>query len=193
MALANRQLDEIDEGLIEVFAQVRRRKVSVATTNRGLAVLRRMLRLANEWRIIARVPRLHLLRGERNREFVVNREQERIYLEFAPQPIHDVAKLMLDTALGPAEALALMWGVISHFEASAESPFGYMQVREGKTRYRARSLSLTSRVHSMLRERKRDSGSDFVFPDSETAEAASGVRVIFVKAHGADAPGGGRS
>jgi len=38
-----------------------------------------------------------------------------------------------------------------------------MQVREGKTRYRARSVSLTSRVHSMLRERKRESRSDFVF------------------------------
>ena len=37
--------DEIDEALIEAFAQARRGEVSVATTNRGLAVLRRMLRL----------------------------------------------------------------------------------------------------------------------------------------------------
>jgi integrase len=134
---------------------------------------------------------------------VLNREQERIYLEFVPQPLHDVAMLMLDTALGPAEALALMWRDI-YFEASAESPFGYMQVREGKTRYRARSVSLTSRVHSMLRERKRDSESDFVFAQGIvslfchlplltcTPRFAPGARAIFVRAHGADAPGGGR-
>jgi len=97
---------------------------------------------------------------------VLNREQERIYLEFAPQPLHLVAMLMLDTAFRPAEALALMWRDI-YFEASAESPFGYMRVREGKTRYRARSVSLTSRVHSMLRERKRDSESDFVFAQGD--------------------------
>lgn len=48
-ALAGRRLDEIDEGLIEVFCQARRRHVSTATTNRAMAVLRRMLRLAHEW------------------------------------------------------------------------------------------------------------------------------------------------
>jgi len=83
--IANRQLDEIDEALIEGFAQVRRRKSERGNDQPWVAVLRRMVRLANEWRIIARVPRLHLLRGERNREFVLNREQERIYLEFAPR------------------------------------------------------------------------------------------------------------
>lgn len=147
--------DEIDEALIEAFAQARRGEVSVATTNRGLAVLRRMLRLAHEWRIIDRLPRVHLLRGERNREFVLSRQQEQIFLAFAPRILHDTSLLMLDTALGPAEALALEWRDI-HFEASAESPFGYLRVREGKTRYRSRIVSLTTRVNAMLASRKRD-------------------------------------
>ena len=162
--LAYRPLDEIDEALVELFAEARRREVSVATTNRGLAVLRRMLRLAQEWRIIDRVPRIHLLRGERNREFVLNRQQERIYLEFASRTLHDTAVLMLDTALGPAEALARRWRDI-HFETSPESPFGYLRVREGKTRYRARTVSLTSRVQSMLKERRHESRSSFVFAE----------------------------
>jgi len=46
--LANRRLDEIDEAAVEEFAQARRQQVGPATTNRGLAVLRRMLRLAHE-------------------------------------------------------------------------------------------------------------------------------------------------
>jgi integrase len=93
-----------------------------------------MLRLAYEWRIIDRIPKIRLLRGERNREYVLSHDQERIYLEFGPQMLHDVAVLMLDTGLGPAEALALQWSDIHP---------DYLQVREGKIPYRARSLSLT--------------------------------------------------
>lgn len=71
---------------------------------------------------------IRLLRGERNREFVLNREQEWIYLEFWPKILHDTALLMLDPGLGPAETLALQWTDIHP---------DYLQVREGKTRYRA--------------------------------------------------------
>lgn len=152
--LANRRLDEIDEVAVEEFAQQRRQQVGPATTNRGLAVLRRMLRLAHEWRMLDRVPRIHLLRGERNREFVLNREQEKIYLEFCPQILHDVAMLMVDTALGPAEALSLQWPDIQR---------DCLQVREGKTRYRARKVNLTSRVAEMLERRRQHSNSAFVF------------------------------
>ena len=152
--LANRRLNEIDEAAVEEFAQARRKQVGPATTNRGLAVLRRMLRLAHEWRMLDRVPRIHLLRGERNREFVLSRDQERIYLEFCPQILHDVALLMMDTGLGPAEALGLQWTDIHR---------DYLHVREGKTRYRARSVNLTSRVAAMLVLRRQDSTSAFVF------------------------------
>lgn len=122
--MASQRLDEVDEALIEDFCRARREKVGTATTNRALATLRRMLRMAHEWRVIDRVPKIRLLRGERNREFVLSREQERIYLEFAPEILHDTALLMLDTGLGPAEALALQWPDI-HLD--------YLQVRSGKT------------------------------------------------------------
>jgi integrase len=152
--LANRPLHVIDEATVEEFAQARRQQVGPATTNRGLAVLRRMLRLAQEWRLLDRIPRVRLLRGERNREFVLSREQERIYLEFCPTILHDVAMLMLDTGLGPAEALGLQW---------PDTQQEYLQVREGKTRYRARSVNLTSRVAAMLESRRQGSPSAFVF------------------------------
>jgi len=66
--LATARLDEIDERLIESFVLDRRKKVSPATVNRGLACLRRLLRLAQEWRLIDRVPRIRLLQGEQCRE-----------------------------------------------------------------------------------------------------------------------------
>ena len=62
--------------------------------------------------------------------------------------------LMLDTGLGPAERLGLQWSDIQR---------DFLQVREGKTRYRARSVNLTSRAGSMLEQRRRDSTSAFVF------------------------------
>ena len=130
-----------------------------------LAVLRRMLRLAHEWRMLDRIPKVRLLRDEKNREFVLNHAQEKIYLEFAPLLLRDLAMLIIDTGLDPGEALGLEKKDIN-FKATTDSPFGFLQVREGKTPYRPRSVSLTGRVQSMLRDRCRKVGSSFAFAQS---------------------------
>jgi hypothetical protein len=67
--LADRQLcctrlNAIDEDVIDGYKQRR----TPASVNLELATLRRLLRLAQEWKVIDRVPRIRLLRGERNRE-----------------------------------------------------------------------------------------------------------------------------
>ena len=67
--LATAALDRIDEKLIEEYVQKRRQVVSATSVNRELATLRRLLRMANEWRLIDRVPRIRMLQGERVREF----------------------------------------------------------------------------------------------------------------------------
>ena len=108
-ALANAALDAIDEALIEQYVQERRKQVAPATVNRQLASLRRALRLAHEWKVIDRLPKIRLLQGERTREFVLSREQEPVYLKAAPEPLKDLALLMLDTGLRDGEALALKW------------------------------------------------------------------------------------
>jgi len=78
--LAKSPLDDIDERRIEKFVQYRSKQVSPASVNRELATLRRLLRLAQEWKVIDRVPRIRLLHGERCREFVLSHQQERLYL-----------------------------------------------------------------------------------------------------------------
>ena len=104
--LANRRLDEIDEAAVEQFAQARRPQVGPATTNRGLAVLRSMLRLAREWRSWI---------GDRSHGFaccegngIVSSSSVEIRRgstwSFCPPVLHQVDMLMLDTGLGPAEA-----------------------------------------------------------------------------------------
>jgi hypothetical protein len=61
--IAGARLDRIDEGVIEGYVVARRAAVGPATVNRELATLRRMLRLAHEWRDSARSAYPAALRG----------------------------------------------------------------------------------------------------------------------------------
>jgi len=88
------------------------------------------LRLAHEWREVSRVPRIRLLPGERNREFVLSRKQEAVYLEIAPKPLRDIATLILDTGLRLGEALALQWPDV-HLEPANGARRGYSASETG--------------------------------------------------------------
>jgi integrase len=162
--LAQARLDKIDEALIDSYVQHRRKTVSPASTNRELATLRKALRLAYEWKIINRVPRIRLLPGERVRTFVLSQQQEGLYLGMAPQPLHDLAMLVLDAGLRVGEVLALQWPDI-RLEAFQDAPHGFLHVRDGKTRSAKRTLPLTARVKAILEARQRESRAGWVFTD----------------------------
>jgi integrase len=162
-AMASAALDAIDEALIEEYVQQRRKLVAPATVNRQLATLRRALRLAHEWKVIDRLPRIRLLQGERTREFVLSREQEPVYLNATPEPLKDLALLMLDTGLRDGEALALKWPDL-HLKPAPTAKFGYLQVWKGKSAKARRTVSLTARVREMLTGRSKESSSELVFP-----------------------------
>jgi integrase len=169
--LASAALDTIDEQMIEKLKGQRTRQVSrlgkplaVASINRELATLRRLLRLAQEWKVIDRLPRIRLFRGEENRVFVLSYKQEDLYLHMAPQPLKDVAMLILDTGMRPGEASTLEWSHV-RLQPAAGSRFGYLHVPGGKSKNAKRNLSLTARVAAMLAERRKSHRSDrFVFP-----------------------------
>lgn len=167
--LAESRLDRINEALIERFVQhreailYRESATSRATVNRHLATLRRALRLAQEWGVVNRVPRVRLMNGERIREYVLNRKDEQPYLDACPQPLKDAATLMLDTGLRVGEALGLTWDDVA-LEPAAGKKFGFVQVREGKTKNAKRAVSLTPRATTLLAQRKHDALSHLVFP-----------------------------
>jgi integrase len=121
------------------------------------------LRLAQEWKVIDRVPRIRLLRGERNREFVLSHRLEPKYLEACPQPLRDVAILMLETGVRPGEAVNLPWTDV-YLQPAVRAKFGYIAIRGGKSRYAKRNLSLTSRAAEMLKAPKASTKSPWVFP-----------------------------
>ena len=107
--LASSPIDRIDEALIESFIQERSQQVCPASVNRELATLRRALRLAQEWKVILRVPRLRLLPGERNREFVLagrkNLNTYRRLLRYSGASLRSSST----TGLRVGEAVALEW------------------------------------------------------------------------------------
>lgn len=164
--LAGAKVGSIDESLIEAYVQHRRVKVAPASVNRELATLKRALRLAQDWKLIDRVPRIRMLPGERVREFVLSDSQERAYLGAAPDPLRDIALLILDTGMRPGEVLALQWPDV-HFEPVKGAKLGYIHVRKGKTRNAKRNLSLTLRVRAVLERLSREPRpTDWVFTDA---------------------------
>jgi len=114
--LADCPVDQVDEALVDAFKENRarqrsRRKRALApgSVNRELATLRRLLRLAHRRKLITTVPKIKMLDGEHEREFVLNPELEKLYLGAAPADLADVAALMLDTGLRVGEAINLEW------------------------------------------------------------------------------------
>ena len=90
--------------------------------------------------------------GERVRDFVLSRKQEEIYLAACPQPLNDIAVLMLETGLRIGEALHLEWADVTLAPVNG-ARFGFLRVREGKSKNARRVIPLTDRAAAMLRER----------------------------------------
>jgi integrase len=108
--LAGCRLAHIEEPLIEEYKRHRRKKVGIATVNRELATLRRALHLAyHTFKLITRVPKITLLAGEVEREFVLSYAEEEAYLAAAEPTLHDFAVLSLDTGVRAGEGVSLAW------------------------------------------------------------------------------------
>lgn len=161
------RIDRVDEALIECYVVWRRQRVTITTTNRELATIRRLLHLAQEWKVIRSVPRVRLLTGERQREFVLNHEQETRYLAATPEPLKSLATLLLDTGLRPGEALNLKKADVC-IEATGPGRFGRLLVRSGKSKNAKRTVPLADRVARLLKSRLDEEGSEWIFPGETT-------------------------
>jgi integrase len=164
--LAGAKLDAITPELVERFVKSRKAGLSPSRVNGLLRTLRRCLQVALDMDLIAKVPKITLLQGEGERDFVLSPEQETVYLSTCPQPLADIAVFLLGTGLRLGEACGLEWKQVS-LEAVRGYPFGFVRVAEGKSKNAKRDVRLTSRVQEMLKRRRESRRSIWVFGNGD--------------------------
>jgi integrase len=161
------RLPQITSDRIEDFKEERLAAgVGPATVNRDLAVLRRLLRLAERRRFIARTPfsDVEFLeeRSIRRKPHIATYDEEERILAVANPHIRALAVLILETGLrSNREALALEWEDIDFGSDT-------IRVRESKTAAGIRNVPLSGRCKAELlawRHRVGPEFSSYVFPN----------------------------
>jgi integrase len=157
------RLDAIDEALINRYIVMRRKQVGVVAVNRELATLRRILHVAHDWKLTRFVPKVRLLSGEPARDFVLSHDMEKHYLAACPPELRDLATILLDSGLRLGEALTLHWPDV-HLKPAGNARYGWLRVRDGKTKNAKRTVPLTTRANEVLARRQETAKSGWVFP-----------------------------
>jgi hypothetical protein len=69
--------------------------LSPGAIKRELATLRRLLHMAHEFKLIARIPRVRLLCGEMEREYILGHHMEPVYLAACLELLDSIMLLLL--------------------------------------------------------------------------------------------------
>jgi integrase len=166
------RLSQITSDRIEDFKEERLAAgAGPATVNRDLAVLRRMLRIAERKRFIARSPfvDIELLeeRSIRRKPHIATYDEEERILAVADPHIRALAVLILETGLrSNREALVLKWDDIDFMSDT-------IRVRESKTAAGIRNVPLSGRCKVELltwQQRLGPEFSSYVFPNMRKPE-----------------------
>ena len=162
-------LHDITARMVEDFTQSRLKEVGPSSVNGSLRVLRRALRLAEEWKLINRAPRFSLLPNEHSREFVISEEllEQMLAHDHCTPLLKNMLPFLIDTGLRVSEALALRWDTVG-LEPMQGASLGWVYVEKGKSRFAKRHVPLTERALQILTQIKKNSTSPsrFVFPDA---------------------------
>jgi integrase len=162
--LAGLTLDSINTERIADFASHRQAQgMKIATVNASLRILRRVLRVAEEWGELERAPKIRMLPGESHRERVITMEEETRYLASAKLLLFEIATVLVDTGLRPEECYRLLWDSITW----ANGRNGTLLVTHGKTKAARRVLPMTPRVRETLETRWQACGrplEGFIWP-----------------------------
>jgi integrase len=186
--LAAAKLTQIDRDLIARYTEKRRgarktgvrrgkegvqhtvidRAITATALNHEVGTIRRILNIAADWGVIEYVPKIRLSGTGKQVERILSDAEEEEYINNAPQPLRDLAKVCLDTSLRPGEAVGLRWENV--FFASGREDMGRLQVLKGKSKNAKRTLMLLERVEEVLRRRHKEAGAPsagWVFPGNE--------------------------
>jgi integrase len=147
---------------------------SAANTNNALRTLRRMLKKAQEWELLFRVPVIKLVE-EQSREELIEpwMEQQLLAVTAGPrftakgkksrvgwEPFRTVLLLMLDSGLRPGEIFRMRWENVHWDKGLIFNP-------RGKSKKSRRYVPLTERVKAALLMRKARVHEGWIFPSKK--------------------------
>jgi integrase len=158
--LAFAPLDQVTAELIEAYIDWRRTARdgnTAAAVNGELRSLRRILRFAEEKRLITRAPAIHLLPYQ-GRDRVLSPQDEIGYLGKASGDLADAAIIAIETGLRPdSELFVLRWENVTA---------AGLRIVRGKTDAAVRTVPLSPKAKAVLDARRKSAkaGNPFVFP-----------------------------
>lgn len=149
-ALAKLRLDEIGPEQIAQYSSERQRDgLEISSVNSCLRCLRRVLRLAEEWGVLTKAPRVKFLAGEHCRDRVLTPEEEALYLNAAVPLLHDVSTVLFDSGARPEECHRMRWEDVTWVNGR----HGTLRIAHGKSKAARRTLPITPRVRQILESR----------------------------------------
>ena len=148
--LRSLKLDEIGPEAVAEYASERQGDgLQISSVNSCLRCLRRVLRLAEEWGVLIKAPRVKFLAGEHCRDRVLNPQEEAVYLNAAGPLLHDVSAVLFDTGMRPEECHRMRWEHITWVNGR----HGTIRIPHGKSKAAKRILPMTLRVRQILEAR----------------------------------------
>jgi integrase len=155
----------ITKNLTEDYRRVRHaeRKLTEATLNRDIAVLRHILYWSVDERLILANPlqRLKMARERRVRKPVLSLQEEDLILKAAPEHLRRMIIAAVDTGMRRGEITNQLW---EHIDLSSR----LLYVTRSKTpEGESREIPLTDRLYEILSKDRKVSGLAFTYQESQ--------------------------
>jgi integrase len=159
-AFGKKPLDGVTVEAIERYKSARlKAQRAPATVNADLRCMKAMFNHFVRLKTLAQSPAagVKLLPEGNEKTRVLSLEEERLYLAACPQPLHDVAILMISTGMRPEEIFRMKAENVNLEAGWVFNPYG-------KTKAARRTLSLTRRAADVLKGRLGAIEGEYVFP-----------------------------
>jgi len=174
----NYQLNEITPLLIEKYRAERMKSgIRKSSTNRELALLKKMFNLAIDWQYTKENPvqKVKLFSEKDNlKERVLSKEEEIRLLTECVEHLKPIVITALNTGMRRNEILSLTWNCVD----LKLKIIHVVKTKSGKNR----EIPINNRLLAVLKEQKKLKKSDHVFPNPETNKPFRSIRHSFENA-----------
>jgi integrase len=161
-------ISQITDFDVEQFKAAQlKRGLSPKSINNELTVLRRCLKSALEWELIARLPRMRELRVAPQRYEVLTKEEADRLIQSAPEPMwREMIICGLNTGMRLGELCALGWEDINLATKTLTVRHSLVEgVMDSPKNNRIRIIPLTDELYQLLIKRSVKKGLVFAHPD----------------------------